>query len=91
MTTPSSTLEPTSVRELAGLCADRSWDTDDALGIGGLLCDAHRLVQLTSAGTLNEPGLLGDLLRSSLSGLETLAGRGAFSGRRQEIVSGSAS
>jgi hypothetical protein len=68
------------IRELAGLCADRSWDTDDALGIGGLLCDAHRLVQLTSAGELNEPQLLEDLLRSSLRGLETLVAQGVFRG-----------
>ena len=68
------------IRELAGLCGDQSWDTDDALGIGGLLCDAHRLVRLTSAGTLNEPRLLEDLLRSSLRGLETLVGRGEFRG-----------
>ena len=25
------------IRELAGLCANQDWDTDDALGIGGLL------------------------------------------------------
>jgi len=68
------------IRELAELCADRSWDTDDALGIGGLLYDAHRLVQLRSAGILNEPRLLEDLLRSSLRGLETLAAQGMFRG-----------
>lgn len=68
------------IRELRALCANQAWDTDDALGIGGLLCDAHRLRQLTSAGFLNEPRLLEDLLRSSLRGLETLVARGAFRG-----------
>ncbi len=68
------------IRGLAALCTDQSWDTDDALGIGGLLYDAYRLVQLTSAGTLNEPRLLEDLLRSSLRGLETLVAQGVFRG-----------
>lgn len=68
------------IRGLAGLCTDQSWDTDDALGIGGLLYAAYRLVQLTSAGTLNEPRLLEDLLRSSLRGLETLVAQGVFRG-----------
>ncbi len=68
------------IRELREMCANQSWDTDDALGIGGLLCDSHRLVQLTSAGFLNEPRLLEELLRSSLRGLETLVAQGTFRG-----------
>ncbi|MBW2414674.1 MAG: hypothetical protein JRG76_09230 [Deltaproteobacteria bacterium] len=68
------------IRELAGLCAGQSWDTDDALGVGGLLCDAHRLVLLTVAGTLNEPRLLEDLLGAALRGLDSLVAQGAFQG-----------
>jgi hypothetical protein len=58
------------------LCRGRrgrgSWETDDALGIGGLLCDASRLAQLTLVGALTEPALLDDLLQSSQHGLEAL-------------------
>lgn len=65
---------------LAGLCAGQHWDTDDALGVGGLLCDAHRLVRLTVAGKLDEPRLLDESLGASLRGLESLAAQGAFRG-----------
>jgi hypothetical protein len=60
------------IREMAQLCVGRNWETDDALGIGGLLCDAWRLAQLISHGTVREPALLADLLRASVRGLEAL-------------------
>jgi hypothetical protein len=60
------------IRETAQLCAGRNWETDDALGIGGLLCDAWRLAQLISSGTARDPALLADLLRASVRGLEAL-------------------
>jgi len=64
------------IDDMRQLCRGRrgrgSWETDDALGIGGLLCDASRLTQLTLAGALTEPALLEDLLQSSLRGLEAL-------------------
>lgn len=72
------------IRELAGLCAGRCWDTDDSLGIGGLLCDASRLAQLMANGVLDEPALLEDLLASSLRGVASLARRGAFEGRPEQ-------
>jgi hypothetical protein len=53
-------------------------EADDALGIVGLLCDAHRLVQLTVAGALDKPRLLKDLLGSSLRGLEFLVAQGVL-------------
>ncbi len=65
---------------LAALCSGRHWDTDDALGVGGLLCDAGRCVQLARAGVTVDPQLLEEILVSSLRGLETLASRGAFEG-----------
>jgi hypothetical protein len=46
-----------------------TWDTDDPLGIGGLLCDAHRWAQLTVAQGSGENDLLATLLDSSLRGL----------------------
>ncbi len=66
------------IRELAVLCRGRRFDTDDALGIGGLLCDAHRLVRLARVGEANQTPLLEALLRSSLRGLRTLVSRRAF-------------
>jgi hypothetical protein len=68
------------IRALAALCGGRSWDTDDALGIGGLLCDALRLARLARDGVLREPRLLEALLGSSLRGLEALGVQGAFEG-----------
>jgi hypothetical protein len=68
------------IRELRGMCVDQRWETDDALGIGGLLCDAHRLAQLNAVGILNEPRLLEDLLRAGLHGLEIFVARGMLRG-----------
>jgi hypothetical protein len=68
------------LRELAMLCQGRSWDTDDALGIGGLLCDALRLAQLGSNEFWYEARLVEALLRSSLRGLEALTVQRAFEG-----------
>jgi hypothetical protein len=64
------------IRELASLCEGRSWDTDDTLGIGGLLCDAWRLVGLAQEGAVAEPRLLEALLASSLHGLDVVVARG---------------
>jgi hypothetical protein len=49
----------------------KSWVTDDPLGIGGLLFDACRVVQLIASGTLEQTDLLETLLQSSLIGLES--------------------
>jgi len=65
---------------LAKLCAGRAWDTDDALGIGGLLCDAVWLIQLVRDGVTTHGPPPDDLLAASRSGLETLLARGAFDG-----------
>lgn len=57
--------EPVLVREvseLEGLCKDGAWATADALGIGGLLTDAWRLVQLSEAGRRRERALLAAVL-----------------------------
>lgn len=68
------------IRELAALCTGRSLDTDDELGIGSLLCDAHRLAQLIQAGAASDTRLLEELLRSSLRGLRALTSQRAFEG-----------
>lgn len=50
------------VSELEELCRDGAWATADALGIGGLLTDAWRLVQLSEAGRRRERALLASVL-----------------------------
>ena len=44
----------TEIEELQVMCAAGSWATDDPLGIGGLLTDAYRLVQLIDVHHLDE-------------------------------------
>jgi hypothetical protein len=58
------------IADMEGLCKDRSWATDDSLGIGGLLWDSHRIVQLILEDAFRDTSLLEDLLKSSLVGLE---------------------
>jgi hypothetical protein len=58
------------IADMAGICKDRNWATDDLLGLGGLLWDACRLVQLMVSGGLGQGPLLEDLLDCSLHGLE---------------------
>lgn len=68
------------IRELAALCTGRSWDTHDPLGIGSLLCDAWRLVQVARKGAGAESRLLESLLASSLHGLDVVVARGELEG-----------
>jgi hypothetical protein len=60
------------IADLAELCAGRHWETDDPLGIGGLLCDAWRLACLLADGTAVDPALLSELLGASIRGLDAL-------------------
>lgn len=73
---PQSSLPDLSaeIAELAGICREKSWVTDDPLGIGGLLFDACRVAQLMIMGAFEQADLLATLLESSLAGLESFAG-----------------
>jgi hypothetical protein len=62
------------IADMEALCEGKSWDTEDPLGIGGLLCDAYRIVQLILNNSLTETALLSDLLESSLRGLDAFMG-----------------
>lgn len=53
-------------------CAGQRWETEDTLGIGGLLGDAWRLARLIALGRTKEFDRLVELLRASLRGLDTL-------------------
>lgn len=55
--------------DMAQICSGMTWDTDDPLGIGGLLSDACRAAQLSTTLSPGESALLVNLLESSLRGL----------------------
>jgi hypothetical protein len=56
--------------DLADMCQGANWTTPDPLGLGGLLADAWRLLQLQSAqAEIPVPGLLYDMLDAAVIGL----------------------
>ena len=58
------------VLDLAEMCRNVNWATPDPLGLGGLLTDAWRLVQLQNARMqLPLPGLVQDMLEAAVVGL----------------------
>ncbi len=59
----------TEIKELADICRDRSWTTEDPLGLGGLLCNALQLAQLMINDRSGQDKLLLAMLDSSLLGL----------------------
>jgi hypothetical protein len=65
---PGQDLE-SEIADMVQMCEGMTWDTDDPLGIGGLLCDAHRGAQLSAVLGAEENDLLVNLLESSLRGL----------------------
>jgi hypothetical protein len=58
------------IKDMAGLCRDRNFATDDPLGIGGLLADAHRIARLMVEGDFICHTLLESVVSSSLRGIE---------------------
>ncbi len=65
---PAKTLDG-EISEMAAICREMTWTTDDPLGIGGLLCDAFRLVQLMIKRRLQAVGLLNDMLDAAHQGM----------------------
>jgi hypothetical protein len=61
------------IDDMGGICEGKSWDTEDPLGIGGLLCDAFRVAQLIVHGYCERTDLLKILLDSALPGLGSYA------------------
>jgi len=53
----------TEIEAMDAMCQGQTWATEDALGIGGLLSDAYKLVQLTDIHYRNETTRLEALLR----------------------------
>jgi len=58
-----------------GMLAGQQWFTEDALGIGGLLFDACRAVQLLAVGRLQQPQLVAKLLDAAQQSLQLFAKR----------------
>jgi hypothetical protein len=59
--------------EMARMCQQQDWETDDPLGLGGLMTDAYRAAQLSATGKDLPPDLPINLLDASLTGLAALA------------------
>ncbi|MGB6290242.1 MAG: hypothetical protein WBF36_08960 [Desulfobulbales bacterium] len=58
------------IMDLTDMCRGVNWTTPDPLGLGGLMTDAWRLVQLQGANVqLPMPELLQDMLETSVVGL----------------------
>lgn len=73
--TPAAPNLITEIEEMSALCEGRCWATDDPLGIGGLLTDAHRLTQLIINAGVCDAGRLLPLLRDAETGLDALAAK----------------
>ncbi len=54
---------------MARMCRQQDWETDDPLGLGGLMSDAYRAAQLSATGRDLPPDLPIILLEAALSGL----------------------
>lgn len=59
-----------TISELSDMCTDGRWDTDDALGIGGLLDDATRLAKLVFQRHLSQRQLLQRILIAAARSLQ---------------------
>jgi hypothetical protein len=64
------------IHDMRTMCAGMGWATADALGIGGLLCDVYRLVQLSAEDDSVDGGLLRCLLHDCTVGLSAFARTG---------------
>lgn len=74
---PEESNRPDLTAEIAGMaliCEGKNWSTDDPLGIGDLLCDAFRAVQMTATADFEPSDLPETMLDASLGGLEYYAG-----------------
>jgi hypothetical protein len=61
------------IKDMADICKQKSWVTDDPLGIGELLSTACKLAQLIMIEGFDQAELLDALLDASLVGLQSYA------------------
>lgn len=75
------TLE-TEIAEMARICRNREWATDDPLGLGGLLTDAFKLALLVardrSRKTYDDSAMVEDLLAACLKGMDAYIGKNSL-------------
>jgi hypothetical protein len=69
--TPAELAE--EIADMEAMCRGGDWTTVDPLGIGGLLSDSLRTMQLTTRGKRIIPGLAAVLLTSAADGLDRFA------------------
>ena len=74
---PPFDLKP-EIADMAKICRSVHLDTNDPLGIGGLLFDASRIAQLMIRGRLENQGLLERIVDSALLGIELFAKSGSM-------------
>ncbi len=73
---PETPAEPSleaEIEDMVAMCAGGNWSTEDSLGIGGLLTDAYKLVQLIDMHHLHETARLESVLHDIESGLQAFA------------------
>lgn len=63
------------IADVASICEEMEWVTDDPLGIGGLLCNAYEVAQLVRSRYWKRTSLILDLLSYSQAGLEVYLSR----------------
>ena len=61
----------TEIESMVTMCKEKDWATEDALGIGGLLTDAYKLIQLIDTHHLQERDRLESLLEDIEYSLQT--------------------
>jgi len=61
------------ISEAMGMCEDKNWFTDDALGVGGLLTNAFKVTQLIIHSNLQLTDMLSALLYSAKSGVDVFS------------------
>jgi hypothetical protein len=64
------------IADIAAICEEKNWLTDDPLGIGDLLCDAFKAAQLVVTSDFKPAGLPAGMLDASLQGLKSYASAG---------------
>jgi len=62
-------------QDAAEMCRGRNWATEDPLGLGGLLIDAHRIGQLQTLSAAQSAAMLERFLADAGAGLRQFAAR----------------
>jgi hypothetical protein len=68
--TPETPDLKAEIMDMVAMCAGVNWSTEDSLGIGGLLTDAYKLVQLIDTHHLQETARLESVLHDIELGLQ---------------------